>query len=749
MARGVAIVAALLMAGCIEGTNEGALVPDGGDTSCTPGRTVSCACGGGRSGVQTCQADGTFEACGCAAGPTPDAELPPSDAALRADGGPPSDAAVNVPDGEPVPPACDEGAQESAPCGEGGMRTRTCASATWGDFGPCRGECDDGSRQRRPCGLNGRGEESRPCVATTWDAWSACDDPDACVDAEIETRACGLNGRGQEARACAAGQWGGFEGCADPDACVDGAVRPRLCGRNERGVARDACADGAWTEAACEDPDVCDDDDAEQRVCGATVEGGQARGCQAGQWSAWGPCDDPTRACEDRSIEEVPCGLNRRGRQSHTCEGEAWGSWTACVDPDACVDTARDIRPCDRRGLQSRACVEGAWGEWDGCADAADCADGDVEGRACGLNGRGAQSRSCVDGAWSVYGPCEDTDVCADGSDESEECGDAGERLRRCVGGRWSDWSECEGPARCPNGTEPPCEVGDNVCPAPAVVVAEIEALPLEIVTLDGSASVDDDGAGGHPVEYRWVVIARPAGSVAVPVERFFDAAHPADGGVADDQGTPTAQFFIDLAGLYVFELVVADAGGLEAPGERCPARPARVTVRAVPQQDVLVQLTWDTPGDPDQADSEGTDLDVHLRHPQGAGWSVAPFDCYFANVTPDWGPAGAAGNPSLDIDDTNGAGPENISLMRPEETAALGGPYRVGVLYYRSTNFVAGTSFGPSTAMVRIFFGGLVAAEYQQALVADNQFWQVANIHWEAGAGRVEEVGVVTDGVP
>ncbi len=39
-----------------------------GDSSCTPGRSLACACPGGGSGVQTCLADRTFGACVCGPG---------------------------------------------------------------------------------------------------------------------------------------------------------------------------------------------------------------------------------------------------------------------------------------------------------------------------------------------------------------------------------------------------------------------------------------------------------------------------------------------------------------------------------------------------------------------------------------------------------------------------------------------------------------------------------------------------------
>ncbi len=738
MTRALMTAAALLTWGCITGSNEGA-VDGGAGEACTPGRTVSCACDDGATGVATCQPNGVFEACACGQPPDDDGGAGGGDGGrLPTDAGPRDDAALAT-DGEP-PIACEDGTEETRPCGQGGEQTRVCAATTWGPWGVCAGECEDGARQRRPCGVNGRGEESRACEDTAWTPWTGCADPDVCADDSEETGACGLNGRGARTRACAEGQWGAWSACEDPDACVDGATRPRLCGRNENGVAQDVCAVGAWTEVECDDPDVCDAGADESRACGVGGAGTQTRGCMDGQWSAWGPCDDPTRECEDRSIEEVPCGLNRRGRQSHTCEGGAWGEWTACEDPDACVDGATRSRPCGVAGVERQTCREGAWGDFGACDDAAVCEDGAEERAACGLNGRGSQDRACAGGFWGAFGPCDDPDVCVDLEQQVEAC-DGGERGRACIGGAWTDWSECMRGEMCPDGSAPPCEMGGNVCPEPRVAEAEIHALPLDVVTLDGRGSVDEDGPNGGPVAWSWVVISRPDGSTAQPVERFFNPARPADGGPEDAADTPEAQFFVDLAGVYEIELRVTDAGGLTAPSEACPARGARVRIVATPNEDLHVQLVWHTPGDGDETDQEGSDVDIHLLHPEGRAFSVAPYDCYFANIEPDWGPNGEAGNPSLDIDDVNGAGPENINLDGPEDTAQFGTGYRVGVHYYRAENFLMGGVWGPSMATVRIFARGVMAGEFERELAATDHFWTVASIHWEDGAARVEPI--------
>ena len=89
----------------------------------------------------------------------------------------------------------------------------------------------------------------------------------------------------------------------------------------------------------------------------------------------------------------------------------------------------------------------------------------------------------------------------------------------------------------------------------------------------------------------------------------------------------------------------------------------ANVTLTACATAGFRVQLTWDT-------GPSNSDIDLHLVRP-GGSVSSATTDCYYGNCTPfdpalDWGVAGATGNPLLDVDNTDGYGPENITLSGP-----------------------------------------------------------------------------------
>ncbi|MFK8079012.1 MAG: hypothetical protein AB8B97_01895 [Granulosicoccus sp.] len=73
---------------------------------------------------------------------------------------------------------------------------------------------------------------------------------------------------------------------------------------------------------------------------------------------------------------------------------------------------------------------------------------------------------------------------------------------------------------------------------------------------------------------------------------------------------------------------------------------------------DIQVTLTWDDLGD---------DFDLHLVRP-GGEFKDRESDCYYATCrgasSPDWGVVGdLTDNPSLDVDNTDVFGPENIFL--------------------------------------------------------------------------------------
>lgn len=214
------------------------------------------------------------------------------------------------------------------------------------------------------------------------------------------------------------------------------------------------------------------------------------------------------------------------------------------------------------------------------------------------------------------------------------------------------------------------------------------EYSPLETALFDGSASHDVDG---EIVGWQWEVLDRPQGSSSSLV--------PFDGG-------RRAEFFVDLAGDYTVRLTVTDDGGASDATE--------MTISAVPWQALHVQLSWDT---------AGTDVDLHLVNEWAGGvFCGLPYDCFYGNKNPNWGSfSSSADDPSLDIDDISGFGPENVNLDAPDAI----GRYRVVVHYYRDNGQ------GPSEARVRIYLGGVLKWEGTQILSSTNKTWNAATIDW------------------
>ena len=157
------------------------------------------------------------------------------------------------------------------------------------------------------------------------------------------------------------------------------------------------------------------------------------------------------------------------------------------------------------------------------------------------------------------------------------------------------------------------------------------------------------------------------------------------------------------------------------------------------------MELLWDTPGDPDQTDvgpEAGSDLDLHFVNADEAhgdangdgiidGLFDAQWDTFWFNHSPNWGRVNPSvpDDPSLDLDDTDGTGPENLNLMIP----GVGTTYDIFVHYWSDHGF------GPSTATVRVYLNGQLAFEAHQALV-NHDMWPVARIVW--GVGVVAPLG-------
>ena len=239
--------------------------------------------------------------------------------------------------------------------------------------------------------------------------------------------------------------------------------------------------------------------------------------------------------------------------------------------------------------------------------------------------------------------------------------------------------------------------------------LSQLEAIPLDTIQFDGTASNDPDNAGNPNAisRYEWSIIERPTDSTA----RFVPN---------DSSNRPS--LFLDLAGRYLIELTVYDAQNTPS------CEPAQISILATPNEDIHIQLVWDT---------DNTDIDLHFLHPNGR-WNQSPYDCHWLNKTPNWANINSpTDDPSLDIDDVDGFGPENINLDNPENVT-----YRVGAHYY-SDHFN-----GASNATIRIWLSSVLVFEYRNKFMTDQQFWDTSSIQW-GPAPQTSQIDMVYPSFP
>lgn len=192
-----------------------------------------------------------------------------------------------------------------------------------------------------------------------------------------------------------------------------------------------------------------------------------------------------------------------------------------------------------------------------------------------------------------------------------------------------------------------------------------------------------------------------------------------------------TIRFFVEfrpdgLPQRHQAAAVVAFTGAMGPQTVRIPIT-GEVIPPPVTNTAISVVLRWDT---------NLTDVDMHLIRPGGQFFDN-PSDCYFANLSPDWGTRGdTTDNPFLDVDDTDGRGPENINLSR-----AAAGDYSVQIHFWQG--------FVPTRASVEIFLDGASVGTFDRTF-ACGDLWNVGTIQWNGMTGTfnpVNRVGPSTEG--
>jgi hypothetical protein len=202
----------------------------------------------------------------------------------------------------------------------------------------------------------------------------------------------------------------------------------------------------------------------------------------------------------------------------------------------------------------------------------------------------------------------------------------------------------------------------------------------------------------------------------------------------------------LDVAGKYVLQGQVTDSLGTINTND------CRLEFDAIPTDSLLVQATWGS--------SPDSDMDLHMirrnidgQYCHGSMGSGTPTaaqlaepcngansddqDCHFGNRNINWDGDGSnlsEGDPSLDVDDTNGFGPENINI-----DLALPGSYLFGI-----ANFDGSPD---ELNFIRLYLFGQLAGEWSQSLSAE--WFEPGVVHWPTTEGARPCLEDLLDGDP
>ena len=256
---------------------------------------------------------------------------------------------------------------------------------------------------------------------------------------------------------------------------------------------------------------------------------------------------------------------------------------------------------------------------------------------------------------------------------------------------------------------------GEAGCPTPVIDVAQGHFVsPGTVLHLDASGSIAPDG----DVSYvSWAVMSPPGAAQ----EAFTPNAE-----------SPTVSYPVSTLGEYIFSLKVFDeVDGTVVSG--CGTATWSVTVKdAIP---LIVELTWDTPGDPNQSDTgtgAGADLDLHVHNGLGDRpdydgdgapdtWFDFAHDTYWVDTSPDWGVPGPDEDPWLVLEDPDGLGPERLEYHAPPMDSV----FTVGAHVWSDYGF------GASVATVRIYHFEELVHEVSDVVVNTGDLWEAGTVSW------------------
>lgn len=237
--------------------------------------------------------------------------------------------------------------------------------------------------------------------------------------------------------------------------------------------------------------------------------------------------------------------------------------------------------------------------------------------------------------------------------------------------------------------------------------VGNLSVVEGQTVTLDPGYPV----AGASGVEFEWALEAfeglRPPALSATPVNGRVSL-------------TDT------LLGLYTYTVAYRSVDGCDGSGRV----QFRVSEETGVGEGLRVVISWRTPGDPDELEDPGSDVDLHMVRARGdrLRWN-SEEDCYFGNREPEWGaPAESVDNCRLLRDELDGIGPEILVLERPARDE----------VWYVGAHYFAASGFGPSEVTLRVFRNGIQQVSAVRTLRRDREVWVAAEIRDEGRTIRV-----------
>jgi hypothetical protein len=237
------------------------------------------------------------------------------------------------------------------------------------------------------------------------------------------------------------------------------------------------------------------------------------------------------------------------------------------------------------------------------------------------------------------------------------------------------------------------CQAAVDAFDAKPTAACSVSPNPVDAI--QGTAAWSGTGSAdplGGTLDYTWTLVAQPLGSAVVMPSG--PAANPTRGG-----------FVADMVGTYTGQLVVTNSVGLSS-------EPCLVDLEAEPSGDLWIELYWSHNND---------DMDLHVVRSTGS--LRTGQDCYFNNCLSGlaWGPAGPDGDPSLDLDDIVGRGPENVNITAPEDVV-----YHVWV-----HDFPGHTWNGNNLVTVNVYLSGFLAWTDTLTISGDGTDTWFADIDW------------------